>query len=812
MKLLGRLHLGPKRSDKHNDPSTVNNNKNSTYSNHGTSPFRRKKRELKSRSSQVSSVRPVPAPALTRHVGTSISHSNNSIISIPTIGYDDNTIDANTLYEWSLADNAPSIGSAGDLFLSEGAGNGNGHVGKKERGYGSSSDEDDDEIEDGNEENTQNFNYCKLSDSPPRKPKINPKPVEEEDETPIRKGKGLQYRSNNFMNVRKLSYDTPNRNRSPEKLKSPNKIKSRIHRRKPSPKHTPVQSLRRTNSFDSGPVDVDSFFDEQDTSLDERMNHGHGHGKQKSVEYHLRRQGSDKSSNSSKSNNRNPVEYHLRRHSDNSSNSSKSNNKKPIKEKPLPAELKGRIHAMSFDDDDNDDNLNSSYESNRSGDVSCSLDNASVRNLGNNNSPKKFMRNSPKKSAKEITEESFFSSTKNVGDSNSPMQMIQKKLSEMEPDFTFSISEEDLFGTDIDSVAATAWLLNDGEDDSSVTDLGQFKKQWELESLQADIQHDLKSDISTEASGINGKRFRKKVKDQMKSKFQSIVSKKKNKANLSYASSDHGSRGGINSSRVEKARLKRNQSGVSITPLTGIEDQPGIRIGKARNDRELAREVHRRKEIERRDIERRHQENQQRLMLEKNRRQRLRDAHKWKAGTINESQKTDKAVAKPESLDRLHNRKKLEKWMMGAVDDNEKSHDDMHREPKQNMISDEVTQSYLPYVYDESISAMGISYNTETTARINNTTTHKNVHTGSFDLDAYFPEEDSTAQTPEATAPATHDFSCVLCKTAERTHLAVPCMHFSFCGECVTKLEQKSGDLCCSVCNEKVTKFSKVFY
>jgi len=774
MKLLGRLHRGPKRADKSDDRNNTTSSNHAPI--HASSPFRRKKRDSRPR---------VPAPPLMQ--SRYENNSGNSIISIPTNGYDDNTIDANTLYEWSLADNTPSIGSAAELFLDKKV-----NKDKGGGGYGSSSDEDDEE-DDAQDENSQHIKYCKLSDSPP------PKSSNADDEqTPVRKGRGLFNRSNNSMNARtKVPFKIPAY--SPDRLKSPSRIKTKNQRGTHSPKGLPIQSLRRSKtSSTSGPVDVDSFLDEAGSGVT-------NHGQRKAATYQLRRNSRTSDSNSS-----------------NSSTNVSSN------EKQLPAELKGRIHAVNFDDEDND-NLNSSCESNQTGDNSSSLDNASVKNVGNANSPKKSTR---------MVDPSTFSSSRNIGDMNSPMRMIQKELAEMEPEFTFSISEEDLFGSDVDSIGATAWLLNEGSE-CTANELGSDnlleKRRWELDKLQADIKRDERSvaalagDDVVGGSSVNTKKFRKKVKDQMKNKFQSIVNKKKNKANgltentkKENGRADHKiNKNPVNSNRVDRAKLTRDQSGLSVMPLTGLEDHSRIRMGKYRKNKELAQEVERRKERERQDIEKRHQENQHRSMLEKNRRQRQREAMKWKSGGANDSNYcSNDAVAKPESLERLENRKKLEKWMMGVTDNDEsrhEAHEQQHQYLEQEgQLQKESPRRYLPSAYDGNPPITSRSQCTISTNRVENTTTRRqSLHKGTFDFDAQFPDEDSTAQTPEASAPTTHDFACVLCKTAERTHLAVPCMHFSFCGGCVAKMEQKgsaNGGMCCSVCNEKATKFSKVFY
>jgi len=52
---------------------------------------------------------------------------------------------------------------------------------------------------------------------------------------------------------------------------------------------------------------------------------------------------------------------------------------------------------------------------------------------------------------------------------------------------------------------------------------------------------------------------------------------------------------------------------------------------------------------------------------------------------------------------------------------------------------------------------------------------------------------------------------CVVCMEGERSHLAVPCMHFSFCEFCVKDLQTRNVTKC-PVCNEDDVTFSKVFF
>ena len=52
---------------------------------------------------------------------------------------------------------------------------------------------------------------------------------------------------------------------------------------------------------------------------------------------------------------------------------------------------------------------------------------------------------------------------------------------------------------------------------------------------------------------------------------------------------------------------------------------------------------------------------------------------------------------------------------------------------------------------------------------------------------------------------------CVKCNTGERTHIAMPCMHFCFCEGCVKQLSESYGnDSVCPVCHTKDVVFTRV--
>ena len=150
--------------------------------------------------------------------------------------------------------------------------------------------------------------------------------------------------------------------------------------------------------------------------------------------------------------------------------------------------------------------------------------------------------------------------------------------------------------------------------------------------------------------------------------------------------------------------------------------------------------------------------------------------------------------------DRKKNRQILENWVMGKS----------FQEFKNTSEEVEKTSEHLPSTFD--IVSRASSERTPhscITARVDNTNSKRTVELDA--LDANFPD-DSSAQTPERSSPPAlkHNFSCVVCKEKERTHLASPCMHFSYCQNCADVL--KKSEKRCRVCNAVADTFSKVLY
>ena len=91
------------------------------------------------------------------HSRSSDSKTSDSI-ALSKYG-DDTTTDGNdTLLEWSVADNAPSIGSAGELFsekMQKKKSSSKRRFFQSSSGYASSSDEEDDDYDDGDKDESE---------------------------------------------------------------------------------------------------------------------------------------------------------------------------------------------------------------------------------------------------------------------------------------------------------------------------------------------------------------------------------------------------------------------------------------------------------------------------------------------------------------------------------------------------------------------------------------------------------------------------------------------------------------------------------
>jgi len=50
---------------------------------------------------------------------------------------------------------------------------------------------------------------------------------------------------------------------------------------------------------------------------------------------------------------------------------------------------------------------------------------------------------------------------------------------------------------------------------------------------------------------------------------------------------------------------------------------------------------------------------------------------------------------------------------------------------------------------------------------------------------------------------------CVVCRAKDRTHISMPCMHYSFCGDCAEKIQKRTSAVC-PVCQQRDVTFGVV--
>lgn len=599
--------------------------------------------------------------------------SANSVVSIPLGNNDDNTIvGSNTLNEWSVADNAPSFGSAGEIFLSEEQRRWSemrrNHVGNTIKNPKVSSSDEEHKNEDNESQNLQ-FLHCKLSDSPTRC-KQDLEKQKDPNATPVRK---TSNRGNHLISEIVS-----------EKLQSPNNIKSRVKGFCTGPLSCPI-SLKATASMltegSSGPIDVDDLTEE-------------------------------------------------RKFDNIDATDGAKKNEHLYSKNCLSIELKGRIHAAYDDENEIVDNSYDEFCPADSPSTVGSIDCSSMKNVGN--------ENSPLHSTDKPSNQRFKTNSTQNNENETTFNMIRKQIHDAEPEFTFSISEEDLFASDdSDLITSTAWLLNDNDCGNS-NDTSDFRLE---DNKSNDGGEDFRGigllqrqktsrTVMTEAAVVGDDDYLNAVSNtrrtnhlassngfmKMKSKLKSFVKKASNITN-----SDSHPEGKV-SSQLKKAKMIRNQSEVSLKPLTGIEDNSRI-LGRFRKDKILAKEMNRRKYIEKLNV-----------------------------------QKGQSEQKKPVGKEKLHV-STARRWMNSSGKFN--------------------------------VSKVGTNLG--------------------FSVD--FSDEET--ETPQASVPTKHDFSCVICHQNERTHLSIPCMHFSYCGSCVNEIEIKecpTVTIRCAVCEEEVTKYSKVFY
>jgi len=625
-----------------------------------------------------------------------------------------NNEDESTLYfndnrsDWSVADNAPSNGSAGELFNDD-------NINKKgsfkrrffRSGYASSSDEEDDSndhSEDGDDDNdgphSANFQYSKLSDSPP------PKSISssgKKHNTPSRSGEKKQ-----------------NRVPSNKQKESPKGIRMLSWKKKPS-----VKVIDET----AEPVDVDRFIGiVSPCATTEILKQKYGTTEKENV-IPLSKKNTSKSSSQE-------VEIQIMSHRGTETiNNSLS------------------LGALRLDNGD-------------------AFYGPSV------------------------------SSYEYINDTGLQTQRVSKK--------------NQMIHKDVDK-----WLLSDekvGELQLAI----RKKHQYELQKIQNELQND-----ETRLSDKNVK-VKKSIKSQMKDKIQSLVSTKQKypdsnkmdrrkflKSNLSSDFSMQPLTGMENDfgnqetktrdrSKITKPNLSRKLSEFSMQPLTGIED--GFVKQDTKTRQEICMEIEHRKNVEKQAIQKHEAERQFRSGEYDQRRHKQSMMRKYdqpvqRLDSNQISIKSDAAL----DLERHNNPERLQQWVMGFSHirrDKPLSHTTASHGRK--------AVDSTKYKSDESVFTL----KTDNKSRLNNSDGLSSRRKKAFEKNVYSDED--SAQTPFTSAPSQsgNSFNCVVCKQAERTHLASPCMHFSFCGDCVNRLlaKKKSGNMRCVVCKDPVSKFSKVFF
>jgi len=255
---------------------------------------------------------------------------------------------------------------------------------------------------------------------------------------------------------------------------------------------------------------------------------------------------------------------------------------------------------------------------------------------------------------------------------------------------------------------------------------------------------------------------------------------------------------------IHKRELKKGISCFSTTPMTGDAEIDFPNIPKLQNAKEMLLEKERRQVLEF-NLQRRREEKKefdyQRQLCEKELK-RQQDISSIAAGEIDvDKTLTPTMLAKVEAN---RNRQKLQHWVMGC------SSLTMEEHPGGASI----ISSALPWLCDSTkIKSSGSSIYDASTTIVDNTLTNPNSLTRCREelkkVEANYSDELSSASTPEAVTPSLLKTLCVVCEKRKRTHLALPCMHFSYCENCVAILEKKDAK-CCTVCNERNITFSEV--
>ena len=116
----------------------------------------------------------------------------------------------------------------------------------------------------------------------------------------------------------------------------------------------------------------------------------------------------------------------------------------------------------------------------------------------------------------------------------------------------------------------------------------------------------------------------------------------------------------------------------------------------------------------------------------------------------------------------------------------------------------------------ESIYCRGINNYFCDTSRITDSTARESESLESCSTDSFvhknisFDSVLSPSSSLNSPRSVSHLTPCVICKVSERSHISMPCMHYSFCGECSEDLSKVQIPIC-PICQTKDIVLSRVY-
>ncbi len=562
MKLLGRRNnRGFKGKDKSNfSPSKVS--KNVTSPEKRTSSNRNRPQQQQrypsSTGSPINLALQQNLPNQYQKKQSGRPNSKNTIVFTTSGNENDenSTFSGNqSLYNWSLSDNVPSVGSAAHLFDDEESirfggkkkkaqrrnwlqGVGNRLERNKTAGDVSSSDDEDDDFDDSFDKEEQdftqnrNFQYSMLSDSPPPKSLGSNGSKTDDDHTPNRNETNRGGTARTMLHSEKVQNIA-----APYPIQKANKERM---------EHISIADSSST------PVDVDEFIGIVTPRCNEER-------KPKSLNLN--------------------VGHKTTIHNNPSSLAGANLERKVMTNEnsdSLPATVKASIlRSVSLEESVNADAaFNELYDS----------DGASLQ-------------------------DAQYASMRNLVDSSSPYAKRRSKPSRdfSSPGSQSGVIEKSFEGSINDNFKKKDWPLK--QVNSNERDLLWTKRQNELNHIKSEIENDALSP-RREKSKKNA------IKNRMKKKLHSLVAgtkpksseptkKRNDNVDLSRSLSEFSMKPltGIEKygNHVKKANLARSTSDFSMEPLTGIEE--GFVKRNARSRKEIMVEMQRRKDVERRIVE-----------------------------------------------------------------------------------------------------------------------------------------------------------------------------------------------------------------